>query len=139
MGIYNDIDMAVSPSGDLVLSANRDFSLTYGSGVLKQDIAFRLRTNPGEFVPHLDLGAGLDELIGEPNSRSTSKLGESKISYSLVNDGRVASSDLYVRGVPVSNESIMYYVFVNNGVGVLNVSPDAIFSVTGGMKNLPGA
>jgi len=138
MGIYNEVDIAVTASGDLCLASSRDFSLTNGSGVLKQDIAFRLRTNPGEFVPHLDVGAGLDELIGEPNTRETSRNGESKIIHSLVYDGMISNIDLYVKGVPISNESIMYYVFVNNGRYQMNVSPDVVFTMMNGLTNLPG-
>lgn len=138
MGIYNEVDIAVTASGDLCLSSTNDFSLTSGSGVLKQDIAFRLRTNPGEFYPHLDVGAGLDEIIGEPNTRETSAIGESKITHSLVYDGMVSNLDLYVKGVPISTEAIMYYVFVNNGRYQMNVSPDVVFTMMNGFSNLPG-
>jgi hypothetical protein len=139
MAQYNYVDLLVSPSGDLCTSSNLDLQLAQGSGVLKQDVAFRLRTNPGEFFPHLDVGAGLDEIIGEPNDRVTMKTGESKISRSLVYDGLVSNIDLYVRGVPLSLDSIMYYVFVNNGMVQLNVTPDVIFNMMNGLKNLPGA
>jgi hypothetical protein len=139
MGLYNAYDIAVSPSGDLVLDSTGDFSLTYASGVLKQDISFRIRTNPGELETHPEVGAGLDSLVGEPNTRETSKDGEGRIINSLIYDGMVRNADLYVRGVPINNESIMYYVFVNNGEGQWNLSPDATFSLIGGMTNIPGA
>ena len=84
------------------------------------------------------MGAGLDELIGEPNTRETAALGESKISHSLIYDGFVKSQDLYIKGVPINNESVYYYVFVNNGIGQVNVSPDVIFSQMAGLTNIPG-
>lgn len=139
MSTYNKSDISVSPSGDMVLDSNRDFLLVTGKSVLKQDIAFRLRTDPGEFIPHLDLGAGLDDIIGEPNTRDTAKSGESKITMSLVGDGMVVNADLYVRGVPVSNEALMYYVFVNNGEGQWNVTPEVLFDLNNGITNIPGA
>lgn len=138
MGIYNEVDIAVTASGDLCLASSRDFLLTSGSGVLKQDISFRLRTNPGDFYPHPDIGAGLDELIGEPNTRETARNGESKIVHSLVYDGMISNIDLYVRGVPISNESVMYYIFVNNGRYQMNVSPDVVFTMMNGLTNIPG-
>jgi len=138
MPIYNKIDISVSPSGDLVLDSNRDFLIANSRQVLKQDIAFRLRTDPGEFIPHLDLGAGLDDLVGEPNSRETSRSGETKITMALVGDGMVGNADLYVRGVPVSQEAIMFYVFVNNGEGQWNVSPEVLFTMNSGLTNMPG-
>jgi hypothetical protein len=139
MGIYNNIDIAVSASGDMAIGPNRDFQLTVGSGVLKQDIAFRLRTSPGEFYVHKDVGAGLDELIGEPNTREVTAIGESKISHSLVYDGFIRSADLYIKGVPLSQESVYYYVFVNNSLGQVNVSPDVLFNQVAGLTNIPGA
>jgi hypothetical protein len=138
MGIYNNYDIAVSASGDMVIGGNRDFVLTPGSGVLKQDIAFRLRTNPGEFYVHQDVGAGLDDLIGEPNTRETAKIGESKIAHSLVYDGFIRNNDLYIKGVPITYESVYYYVFVNSSAGQVNVSPDVIFSQVAGLTNIPG-
>jgi hypothetical protein len=139
MGTYNNVDIAVSPSGDMTIGANGDFVLTTGSGVLKQDVTFRMRTSPGEFDPHPELGSGLDEIIGEPNTRYTTKVGEAKIVRSLTYDGMVANSDLYVRGVPISNEAVSFYVFVNNGGGQLNVTPDVVFNMINGLVNIPGA
>ncbi len=139
MGFYNEIDIAVTPSGDLNIGSDGDFSLTSASGVLKQDITFRLRTNFNEFEPHPDIGADLDELIGEPNTRNIAKYGESKIIHSLTHDAMVRNMDLYVRAVPISLEKIVYYVFVNDGTEQLNVTPDVIFDMINGTVNIPGA
>ena len=139
MGIYNEIDIQVTASGDLGIGSNKDFILIVGSGVLQQDITFRLRTNHNEFTPHPDVGADLEELIGEPNSRQIAKLGEDKIIHSLIRDNRVRNMDLYVHGVPLALEKIMYYVFVNDGTAKLNVTPDVIFDMIAGTQNTPGA
>ena len=138
MGTYDYVDIAVSASGDMTIGPNRDFQLTSASGVLKQDIAFRLRTNPGEFYVHQDVGSGLEDLIGEPNTRETAAIGEAKIAHSLIYDMFVRSQDLFIKGVPINNESVYYYVFVNNGMEQLNVSPDVIFSQIAGLTNIPG-
>ena len=137
MSLYNEVDLYVTPSGDLDLIGN-NLRMTAASGVLKQDIAFRLRTSYDDFIPHPEIGADLDELIGEPNSREVSTLGASKITHSLTRDGMVRNIDLYVRGVPISNEDLVYYVFVNDGNVQLNVTPDVIFDMINGIQNLPG-
>lgn len=139
MSIYTETDIMVTASGDLALDSTADFPLIVGSGVLHQDIAFRLRTDHGDFTPHPDVGADLMELIGEPNTRETVKFGESKITNSLTHDTRIRSIDLYVRGVPISTEKVVYYVFVNNGVEQLNVTPDVVFDMMEGFTNTPGA
>ena len=138
MGTYNDIDIQVTPSGDIALGSNKDLVMIATSGVLKQDITFRLRTDYNDFSPHPEIGADLVELIGEPNTRPVSKLGESKIVHSLTYDGMVRNLDLYVRGVPVSSEKIVYYVFVNDGIEQLNVTPDVVFDMMRGTTNTPG-
>jgi hypothetical protein len=139
MGIYKNLDITVSASGDLTVGSNGDFLLTNPAGVLKQDIAFRLRTDPGEFVPHQALGAGLSELIGEPNSRENTRKGESKIIQSLTNDAMIGRIDLSVRGVPIALDRVVYYVFVNGTAGQMNVTPEVVFSITNGLTNIPGA
>jgi hypothetical protein len=138
MGFYNNTDIKVTPSGDLNLAGTGDFEMIQSSGVLQQDVTFRLRTNYAEFEPHPNVGADLDELIGEPNVKGTSKAGEAKINHSLTFDNMVDKADLYIRGVPVSTEKIVYYVFVNNGTEQLNVTPDVVFDMMEGMVNIPG-
>jgi len=139
MAFYDKVDIKVSPSGDLSLDSNKDFLLTTASGVLKQDITFRLRTNYREFIPHPEISANLDEIIGEPNNRYTAKIGEGKIINSLTQDGMVAKGDLYVKAVPLSLDKIAYYIFVQDGTDQLNVTPDIVFDMERGTINIPGA
>jgi hypothetical protein len=136
MGIYNDLDISVSASGDLTIQANGDFKTVVGSSVLKQDITFRVRSNPGDFYPHPELGAGLDEIIGEPNDRNTCAIGERKIAHSLTNDGMIKSIDLAVKGVPIALDQVVYYLFVNNGAGQVNVTPEIAFNTNTGFSTL---
>lgn len=130
---YSEIDIKVSPSGDLTVAANGDFDLADPSGVLKQDISFRLRTDFNDFGPHPDIGADLSSLVGEQNTRITAQRGEEKIVYSLTKDGRVAGIDLMVKAVPISLYSLVYYVFVRDGMAVLNVTPDMTFDLNSGI------
>jgi hypothetical protein len=101
--------------------------------VLKQDIAFRLRTDYNDFSPHPDIGADLSALIGEQNTKETAIRGEEKIVYSLTKDGRVAGIDLVVKGVPISLYNQVYYVFVRDGISVLNVTPDMMLDLNEGI------
>ena len=124
MIFYSDIDIKVSPSGDLTINSRGDLDLADPSGVLKQDIAFRLMTEYNDFTPHPDIGANLNELVGEPNTRENARIGEQKIIQSLTQDGRIATSDLTVTGVPVSLYNCAYFIFIRDGKTILNVTPD---------------
>ena len=77
-------------------------------------------------------------MIGEPNTRETVNIGHLKISNSLTFDRMILPTDLYVRGVPISQSQVAYYVFVNNGLEQLNVTPDVVFDMMEGLVNIPG-
>lgn len=130
---YSEVDIQVSPSGDLTVAANGDFLLADPSGVLKQDIAFRLKTDFNDFRPHPDIGADMSSLIGEQNNRTTAQRGEEKIVYSLTKDGRIGGADLMVKAVPINLDNIVYYVFIREGLSVLNVTPDMSFNINRGI------
>jgi hypothetical protein len=130
---YAEVDIEVSPSGDIVLGGNGDLKMASPSGVLKQDIAFRLKTDNFDFAPHPDLGANLSSLVGEPNTRETSVKGEQMIVRSLTGDARVFPGDLMVKGVPVGLYNIAYYVFVRDGMSTLNVTPDMVLDMNRGI------
>lgn len=130
---YMERDICVSPSGDLVLAANGDLYLAAPSGVLKQDIAFRMKTDYNDFTPHPDIGADLTSLIGEVNNRATALTGEQKVIRSLTQDGRISSRDLVVQSMPISLSSVVYYVFLRDGMSVLNVTPDMSFDINRGI------
>jgi hypothetical protein len=130
---YTERDINVSASGDLVLAANGDLSLAEPSGVLKQDISFRVKTDYNDFSPHPDVGADLGSLIGEVNNLQTATIGEKKIIRSLTKDGRIASRDLIVKSMPISLDNVVYYIFIKDSMSVLNVTPDMSFDINRGI------
>lgn len=133
MYFYPEIDLSVTASGDLTIAENKDLQMAGAAGVLKQDIRFRLKTEIGDFIPHPDLGAGLEEIIGEPNTRETARIGESKIIQALTYDNRIRGGDLLVKGVPISLYNVSFYVFVRNGVEMVNVTPDLYIDLSRGV------
>jgi len=133
---YSEIDIQVDASGDLKVAANGDLQLAAPSGVLKQDVAFRLRTELYDFIPHTDLGTNLDSLIGEPNTKATANNGEQMIVNSLTSDGRIFPGDLMVKGVPINLSTIMYYVFIRDGMTTFNVTPSVAMDLNNGLLSL---
>jgi hypothetical protein len=53
-------DLQVSPTGDLALAT--------GTALTQQRILRRLLTNPGDYIWHLDYGAGLPRFVGTPGA-----------------------------------------------------------------------
>jgi hypothetical protein len=130
---YSEVDIQVSASGDICLSSNGDLKLAQPSGVLKQDITFRVRTDYNDFTPHPDIGADLSSLLGEPNTRELSIQGEQQIVHCLTQDGRILNGDLMVKGVPIAMDKVVYYIFIKDGPTVLNLTPDVVLSMDKGI------
>lgn len=138
MAIYNEIDIQVSASGDLVVGANKDFQMAEPSGCLQQDIAFRARTDKDDFEPHPDIGADLQSLIGEQNTRENAGIAERKLFDSLTKDGRIERQDLVVKGVPIAMNTVAVYTFVNASNYDVDIFTAAILDYREGISNTPG-
>ncbi len=135
MGIYTNIDILVTASGDLTVAPNGDLQMASPSGVLAQDITFRARTDWNDFEPHPKLGANLQSLIGQNNTRETGKEAERLLLSSLTIGGMISAVDLRVKAVPLSNERIALYSFVNAANYKSNIFDVAIFDYGNGIIN----
>lgn len=137
MGSYNEIDIEVSPSGDLVIDSDMDLKLAKPSGVLKQDIAFRARTEDLDFEPHPHIGADLQSLVGEPNTKESALSAEDKLLRSLTKDGRIIANDVSIKAVPINNDEIVLYTFINSSNYDSKLFTTAVLNYTNGI-NVPG-
>ena len=138
MAQYNEIDLLVDASGDLVLDSGKNFKFANSRETLQQDIAFRARTEFDDFEPHPDVGADLQSLLGEPNSRESAVAGEKKLFTSLTKDGRIIPQDLRVKAVPIGMHTIAIYTFVNSSNEDVNVFTAAVLDYENGILNTPG-
>lgn len=55
---------------DLATSATGDLALAVGAVLGQQRVLRRLLTNPGDYIWHIDYGAGLARFVGAPANRS---------------------------------------------------------------------
>ena len=74
-------DLAVGPSGDISVSSTE--------AEVQQRIVRRLLTNPGDYIWHLNYGAGLGSYVGSPYSPN---LIEGTILSQLQNEALVAAA-----------------------------------------------
>jgi phage baseplate assembly protein W len=125
---YNETDMAFYDlenqiEGDFIVDETGDFALTADYESARQDITNRLRTQKGDWRSHPNLGADLELLEGEPNTRETGMQGTTQIYEALTYDHRFNLEDLHVRAVPTSIEEIQFFVLLDadeNGTVVIN-------------------
>ena len=53
---------------DLTAGANGDLATVSGAALGRQRVLRRLLTNPGDYIWHLDYGAGLSAYVGQPEA-----------------------------------------------------------------------
>lgn len=138
MAQYNEIDILVDASGDMVIDSSKNFKFATSRETLQQDIAFRARTEYNDFEPHPDVGADLQSLIGEPNTRESAQEGERKLFVSLTKDGRIMPQDLRVKATPIGIYQLALYTFVNSSNDDINAFTAAVLDYENGILNTPG-
>lgn len=103
-------DILVDDDGDLVVGANGDLQLAAPSRTAIQDVAFRVRTQHNDFLPHPLIGANLSIMLGEPNNRRNGDRMRSLVQKALIRDGRFRPEVLNVEVVPVGPEDVVVLV-----------------------------
>lgn len=105
-------DVAQGIEGDFIVE-NGDFALTSDYESPRQDMTNRIRTQKGDWRSHQNIGADLELLEGEPNTRNTGTKAELQVYETLTYDGRFNAEDLHVRAVPTSVEALEIYTMLD--------------------------
>lgn len=113
--VYDQIDVAWSWNGDISTGRDGDIADTSEDYLisLSQDLHSVAASEIGDWELYLGIGAGLDEFIGEPNTKETANLIHDRLKVSLVSLGLVAEGDLSIRVVPVHIHKLLIVVKVN--------------------------
>lgn len=106
-------DIKEKIEGDLMVDESGDLALTVPYECARQDMTNRIHSQKGEWRSHKWIGADLELLEGEPNTRETGMRGVEQIYQTLTADGRFQIADLEVRAVPTSIESIDFFSILN--------------------------
>ncbi|WP_232620925.1 hypothetical protein [Virgibacillus salexigens] len=105
--------------GDLILgepdnAGGVDLGLTTNYESAEQDAMNRIRTQKGDWRSHENIGADMELLEGEPNTKATGIRGEESIHETLTYDGRFMREDITVKAVPTSIDQIDFYTVVDS-------------------------
>lgn len=101
-----DGDFEITNTGDLRLVTDNDLIAQYVRCVLDS-------SSPDWFYD--EVGADLEDYLGEPNTRQTAESAKQKILTALTRDGLIAQEDILVEAVPISKTEIRFFVFINSG------------------------
>lgn len=113
--IYDEIDLRFSWNGDFDLGDTKDFKDTSDDGLeaLTQEIHGIAASALGDWEIYPNLGAGLDDFVGEPNLRRIGDSIHDRLSLSLISSDIVQEEDLSIRVLPVHIHKLLIVVRVN--------------------------
>lgn len=111
----DSIDLFFNTAGDITIDGDKDIASTEHDMLLsfKQEIRNRVKSDFMDWIIHPWIGAGLTEIVGEPNSRETAEIGKEKILNSLTTGAFVAAEDVNITYMPVSKDALVYVIKVN--------------------------
>jgi hypothetical protein len=112
---YDDIDLAWTLNGDLAIGKDGDIADTSHDVLksLRQEIRTRVRSSLEDWEMHPEIGADLDEIIGESNNKTTAEKGKNRIIDSLVRGNFMSEGDIKVKYVPVDQNRLLYILTVS--------------------------
>lgn len=109
-------DFYLTEQGDIAVGAGGDIAITetqWRDDV--QQAYVRVMTDPGDFTLYPQLGAGLSQLFGRPQSPDTGALGQRLIEGALEREGRFIGKPFEVKAVPISHQSIRFDISITSG------------------------
>jgi phage baseplate assembly protein W len=101
-------DLKMTDDGELVIGPDGDLDIVWGDEHLAQEILFRLKTQAGDWVLSPEIGADLEDFIGQPNDGLIHSMIENRIVRALSFDSLVAGPDVTVTGL--SENEVMVVV-----------------------------
>lgn len=120
MDLSKDVDLSMTDDGDIeTFNLTESMGYTYFKQVseidlLIQNIKNRIKTcKPDWFYDKI--GANMEAILGMENSKDTAMYGAQLIEDAITEGGFMKSEDIYIRPVPSSIFSIVYFVAVRVG------------------------
>lgn len=108
---YGGVDLLLTSDGDLLVGEEGDLLLTWGTGYVVQSIYNRLKSVSANWF-YDQVGADLEDFLGQPNSPETGAAVEERIVNTLTQDDLLDPEDLLVKVVPAGETQLACFVFV---------------------------
>lgn len=101
------LDFRITPQWDLALTPAKDLMTAQGRLYREQQARLRLSLMQGEWASDRFMGADLDELRGEENTRELGDEIISRVIRALTYDGLFLEEELSVDVVPLSEDEVL--------------------------------
>ena len=111
---YDRTDFAWTSRGDLAIGHNGDIMDTYDDPLrsLHQEIRTRVMSAVGDWRNYPEIGASLEDYVGEPNNKITAEAIKTRIVTSITRNGLVNNSDLKVQYAPIDIDKLMVRISI---------------------------
>lgn len=114
----NEVDLMITQDGDFILCEEENVTHTVcemmpceNSMYIAQVVMNRVKTmKPDWFYDHV--GADLEYLLGEDNTKETADYGNELIKNALTYDGFIEEKDIWVKPSPIDVYTIVYLLAI---------------------------
>jgi hypothetical protein len=123
-------DLFITEDGDLVISDN-DLKTVSGDSFREQSAINRIKSVKSDWF-YDNVGADMEEILGEPNTREVAEIGKNKIISVLTEDNLFEIDEVFVKVVPIKKYSLLYMVAIKSNSGspiAINVKLDLVRGV----------
>ncbi len=114
-GIYDNVDAAWSWRGDILPSDTGDIKDTSEDTLLslRDQLHIISASALGDWEIYPNRGAGLNDFVGEPNTRTNGARIHDRLRVAITSAGLVAEEDLDIRIFPVNNFKVVIVIRVS--------------------------
>ena len=115
-------DIALSYDGGAILNDRGDLEATSGLDALSRKVSRIVKTRNPAWKLYPDIGANLEDFVGQPNTRETAAEMTKRLNYVLNKDQISGTNFLEVRVVPANAASVYIFIFLRNESGRITLS-----------------
>jgi len=122
-------DIFISQNGDIEIE-NKDIKVVSGDKYREMSAINRIKSIKIDWF-YDNIGADMEEILGEPNTEETANIGKNKIIKSLTEDSLFNLDEIFIKVVPISKNDILYMIalkssYESNKPIVINAKLDLV-------------
>jgi len=113
----SETDLMLSYEGGGIITDDGDLKLVQDLDALSREVSRIVRTVNPAWKIYSNIGAGIGEFVGEPNTRGTALEITKRLNY-VLNQNQIAyPGRLFARVVPSGDESLLIFIFLKDSRG----------------------
>lgn len=124
-------DICLSYAGGGIITDDGDLKLSQDLDALSREISRIVRTVNPAWKIYPNIGAGIEEFVGEPNTRGTALEITKRLNYALNQNQIAYPGRLFARVVPSGDETLLIFIFLKDSAGSVLIDKEVFNFVDG--------